>query len=136
MKKLFNYIIIAGLAISAFACADPKELTAVKSMPYGDWNVVEYYVNDQSQGSYIVSRFILERDNSFLLEDLNGVLYVGTWSVSDDILTLVEDGEDAVARTYQIIFLSSTKMQLLQEETIAEGVEVRYLLNHSDTDYY
>ena len=139
MKKLFKHILIVGLAISAFACSDPIENTAVKSMPYGDWDVVEYYVDGQSQGSNIVSRFILERDNSFLLEDLNGLVHTGVWNVSGDVLTLTQDaaeGEEALVRTYIIVFISSSKMQLLQEESIGSEAEVRYLLNHNDTDTY
>lgn len=135
MKKVLNYIIVLGLATLAFSCTDPEEFTAAQNKPYGDWYVQDYYVNGQTQGSYVFARFTLERDGSFLLEDQNGILFYGMWTSTETSLTLTESGDTGEVFEFEIVFLGPEKMQLLQ--TIdGLGLEIRYLLNWDDADQY
>ncbi|MCV9386057.1 hypothetical protein [Reichenbachiella ulvae] len=135
MNKLFKHIIVLGLVLSAFSCTDPEEFTAAKNMPYGDWEVAEYFVNGQTQGSYILERFTLERDGTFILVDSNDVLFHGTWTSTETSLTLTEVGGSSQVFDFEIVFLGPEKMHLRQ---VISGLdlEIRYLMNWSNADNY
>lgn len=128
--KALNYIILSGIVLLAFACAEPEEPTAT-NMAIGDWEVSEYYVNGQADGSSVINRFTLERDGSFILEDNNGILFAGTWVATDTSLTLTDTSGDGQVFTFTIVFQSYTKMQLLQviSSPSAGDIEIRYLMD-------
>ena len=135
MNRLLNYIIIAGMAILAISCADPEDPTPTQ-MSYGTWTVSEVYVNDQTNPSNIISRFTLERDGSYVLEDNNGFASVGTLVATDVALTLT--GSDGTVTDFAIVFQNYVKMQLLQtiESPSAGTIEIRYLMNKSSSTIY
>lgn len=128
--KYLNKIILAGvLAIVAFSCTDPEQPTAT-NMSYGNWIVDEYYVDGQSDGSGVIQRFILERNDTFVLEDSNGILTTGSWSATDTQLTLSGSG---ASFTFAIVYQSFDKMHLTQ--TISSptlgSITITYLMNKS-----
>ena len=138
MNKILSYIFLAGMAIFAISCAEPADPTPT-NMSYGDWRVDEYYVNNQSAGDYTYAaftRFKLERDKSFVLEDENGFVYVGTWTAGDNLTLTADDG---TVFDFEIVFQNFNRMQLLQtiENPSAGSLSIRYLLNNVglDTDY-
>lgn len=126
------------MALFAISCAEPEQPTPT-NMSYGNWRVVEYYVNGQAagSGSYIVfDRFTLERDDSFVLEDDNGFVYVGDWVASGTSLTLTAD--DGTVFSFEIVYQTYDKLHLLQtitSPTIGD-IQIRYLLNHASADSY
>lgn len=130
-------MILAGVILLTYSCASPSDPTATEMAP-GEWEVVEYYVNGQSDGSYSIwDRFILERDGTFVLEDQNELFFGGTWTITDTTLTLTAD--DGTTFTFAIVFMSYTKMQLVQTITNpnAGDIEIRYLMNRDgNSDYY
>ncbi len=135
--RIFNYIIVASMAIMALACAEPEQPTATQ-MAIGNWEVAEYYVNGQTDGSSVINRFTLERDGSFILEDNNGILFAGTWTATDTQLTLTQTGDGGQVFDFTIVFQSYTKMQLLQviSSPSAGDIEIRYLMDLDDTGRY
>jgi hypothetical protein len=128
MKRIINNIFLAGVLLIAYSCAEPTNPTPTEMVP-GNWEVVEFYVNGQTNGSNIFRRFILERDNSFVLEDTNGILFAGDWNATADALTL--NATDGTAFNFSIIFISYDKMQLVQtiSSPTAGELEIRYLLD-------
>ena len=123
-------MMLAGVVILSYSCASTTAPTNAEMMP-GNWVVDEFYVNGQTNGSSIFSRFILERDGSFVLEDDNGILFAGTWSASASNLTL--NASDGTVFDFAIVYMAFSKMQLVQ--TLSGGsagsLEIRYLLNRS-----
>lgn len=137
MNRLFNYILLAGFAVLAISCATPENPSPT-TMSYGNWTVDEFYVDGQSDGSGIISRFTLERDGSFVLEDNNSILFVGTWVATDSRLTLTESGDGGTVFDFEIVYQSFSKMQLLQtisSPTIGD-IEIRYLMNWQSANTY
>lgn len=128
--KILNYIIIAGLSVLVFACAEPEQPSATH-MAVGDWKVSEYYVNGQTDGSAVINRFTLERDGTFILEDNNGIFFAGTWTATGTSLTLTDTSGDGQVFDFTIVFQSYTKMQLLQviSSPSAGNIEIRYLMD-------
>ncbi|MEP0986944.1 hypothetical protein [Ekhidna sp.] len=130
MKRLFNILMLAGVVMLTYSCSETSAPTATQMLP-GEWDVAETYVNGQTQGTVdLFTRFILERDGSFVLEDINGIFFAGNWTATNDQLTL--NAADGTVFNFTIIFQSYTKMQLLQ--TISGSntgdLEIRYLLNN------
>ena len=137
MKAIFNYVLLLGIVLGAISCASPEDPTAADRL-VGRWEVIEYYVDGQSQDNLLdaFDRFVLERDGSFLLEDENALVTVGTWDATDTSLTL--SGSDGSSRQFTIEFISFEKMQIVQtisSPTIGT-IELRYLMNHEDADTY
>ena len=130
MNKFINNLILAAFAIVVISCTEPTDPTPT-NMSYGDWRVDEYYVNGQEEGSSIIDRFTLERDGTFLLEDNNGILTIGTWTATETALTLSGQGEGAASYNFTIVFQSYEKMHLLQniQSPTAGTIEIRYLMN-------
>ncbi len=142
MRKILSYIMITGMALYAISCAEPVEPTST-NMSYGDWVVTEYYVNGQAAGSggstsstLVFDRFTLERDDSFVLTDDNGFVYVGNWVATDTNLTLT--AEDSTVFDFAIVFQSYEKLHLLQtiSNPTAGDIQIRYLMNQNDADEY
>ncbi|GAB3342454.1 hypothetical protein GCM10027429_32100 [Marivirga atlantica] len=136
MRKYFNYIIVLGIAVMAISCAEPENPTAAR-MAEGEWFTVETYVSGQVENSDLIERFILEQDGNFILEDGNGVLSVGTWSASDDMLTLsVADTTGGGAINLEIITMTYQKAHLVQNLSggVLGDVEIRYLMNKDIND--
>lgn len=100
------------MVLLAVSCVDP-ELATPTTLAYGDWEVVQYYVNGQNNGVNAIERFTLEKNNNFVLEDQNGILISGTWSAMDNQLSL--NGSDGNSFALAIVFQSTTKMHLTQE---------------------
>lgn len=130
MKRLFNILMLAGVVMFTYSCSETSAPTATQMLP-GEWDVAETYVNGQTQGTVdLFTRFILERDGSFVLEDINGIFFAGNWTATNGQLTL--NAADGTVFDFTIIFQSYTKMQLLQ--TISGSntgdLEIRYLLNN------
>lgn len=144
MKRYINRLsIIVVLAVMA-GCAEPADPSAI-GRTYGDWYVVEYYVNGQaaeeysSDGFIAFDRFTLERDGSFILEDVNGFVYVGTWTATSETLTLVEEGEGGTTFDFSIVYQTFQKIHLTQviSSPTAGDIELRYLMNKlSDGETY
>ncbi|MFK7954106.1 MAG: hypothetical protein AB8B73_14755 [Ekhidna sp.] len=137
MKKVYNYMILAGVALMAISCATPEDPTPTQ-MTYGSWSVEEHYVNGQADAASdpIIEKFILEIDGTFLLEDNNGILFVGDWAATETSLTLSQDGVPVFE--YEIVFQAYDRMQLLQTigSPTAGTIEIRYLMSRdSDPDY-
>ena len=126
---------IFGMAIFAISCAEPEEPTPANQL-VGSWDVAEFFVNGQANGSGVLQRFFLERDDSFILEDSNGIVFVGTWSSTEDTLTLTAD--DGTIFSYAIVFLSFTRLQILQtinNPTIGT-IDIRYLMNKNRSNAF
>ncbi len=129
MKKLiFIYTMIFGMAAFAISCAEPEEPTPANQL-FGSWTVVDLFVNGQQNDGGTLDRFFLERDNTFLLEDDNDVLFVGTWTATADRLTLT--AEDGTVFDFEIELLSFTRLQV--EQTVNNpttgNLSIRYLMN-------
>ena len=136
MKRIFNYVIIAGLALLAYACTSPENPTPTQMGP-GNWTVDEFYVNGQSNGASIIQRMTLERDFSFILEDNNSIIFVGTWATANNTsLTLTAD--DGTIFSFTIVFMTYDKMQVVQtiSSPTAGDIEIRYLMNRADATTY
>jgi hypothetical protein len=129
MKRLLNYIMFIGIATLAISCAEPEE-PSVGNRVIGTWDVSEYFVSNQSGGSNIIDRLIIERDGNFILEDDNGVLTVGTWSASDAALTLNPTEGEAI--TLEIVSLTFAKAHFIQNlsSPVIGDVQIRYLMNN------
>lgn len=132
MKRIYNYILIAVMAVYGFSCVSPEDPTPT-NMSYGDWYVQEYYVDGQLQStsSGVIQRFTLERDGTFLLTDQNDFLTVGNWTSTSSTLTLTESSEGGTVFEFAIAFQSYQKMHLVQTITspTAGAIEIRYLMN-------
>lgn len=136
MKNLINILFI-GLMAFAISCASPENPTSTQTLT-GEWYVEEYYVNGQSNGSSIIERFFLERDGSFLLEDFNNVVVVGSWTSTESTLTLTSTDQDATVYQFNLVFVGPEKMQIVQniENPSVGDLEIRYLMNRTDERYY
>ena len=136
MKNLILiYTMIIGMAVFAVSCAEPEDPTPANQL-IGRWEVEEFFVNGQTNGGGVLERFFIERDNSFLLEDDNGLVFVGDWVATDDALTLT--AEDGTVFSYEIVFISFTRLQLLQtisNPTIG-NLSIRYLMNKNTRDEF
>ena len=147
MNKLFSYLIIAVIAIMAISCADPEQPTPT-NMAAGEWGGEDLYTNGQDPGSSAsIDRLFLERNNTFLLEDANGILITGTWDATDTNLTLTEAGASPGDTTgtagavlnFEIVYQSYFKMQLRQTITnpTAGDFVITYLMDRiGDGTYY
>lgn len=129
---------LAGVVILSYSCATTTAPTN-SEMAAGNWEVVEFYVNGQTNGSNIFTRFILERDGSFVLEDQNGLVFVGSagsWAATGTNLTL--NASDGTVFDFVIAYISYNKMQVVQ--TIAGSnsgdLEIRYLLDRNGSNTY
>lgn len=116
------------MALFAISCAEVADPTPTQ-MAYGNWEVQEYYVNGQYDGSDIIERFTLERDGNFVMRDANGILTVGTWTASSTSLTL--SGSDGTTYDFTIVTQTFDKMHLLQSisSPTAGTIEIRYLMD-------
>lgn len=135
MRKLINYIFVLGIAAIAISCAEPEDPTAAR-MAEGEWFAVETYVSGQVENSDLIERFILERDGNFVLQDGNGVLTTGTWSATNDILSLATaDTTSTGSIDLEIVTMTYRKAHLVQNlsSPLIGDVEIRYLMNR-DTD--
>ncbi|HCX23612.1 MAG: hypothetical protein CMB80_28330 [Flammeovirgaceae bacterium] len=126
------------MALFAISCAEPVQPTPT-NMSYGDWSVVEVYVDGQAETSYsgsLFERFTLERDDTFIVVDRNGLAYVGTWVATDTSLTLTAD--DGTVFSFTIVFQSYEKLHLLQtiSSPTAGDIVIRYLMDQSDANKY
>jgi hypothetical protein len=130
--KYLNKIILAGMmALLAVSCTEP-ELATPSTLSYGDWDVVEFYVDGQSNGASVIERFTLDRNDTFVLEDQNGILTSGTWTVSETALTLT--GSNGSTFAFTIIFQSRDKMHLTQtisNPTVGSFI-ITYLVNKAN----
>ena len=131
MKRLLNYMMFIGIATLAISCAEPEAVTPNSSKVVGEWDVEDAYVSGQADSPDLITKLVIERDGSFVYEDNNGVLTVGTWSTSETALTLTGEGEGAQTIELQIELLTYTKghfVHNLSSPLIGE-VEIRYLMN-------
>lgn len=131
MKRVLNMMILAGVILFAYSCAETKDPTTMEMLP-GKWEVAQYYVGGQKVGSTAVfQKFILERNNKFLLEDENSLVFVGDWSATDTELKLTAtDGTEFV---FIIEIAQYNKMQLVQKiKNVDTDLEIRYLLNKTN----
>lgn len=126
----------------ASSCTEPADPTPTK-MAYGDWAVQEVYVNGQANppNNTVISRFTLERDDSYVLVDNNGFISVGTWTATETNLTLSEADTTSGGMVYDfsIIFQSYEKMHLVQtiSNPTAGDIQIRYLMDReSDGEQY
>ncbi|MEL6557304.1 MAG: hypothetical protein AAFQ94_03920 [Bacteroidota bacterium] len=135
MKRLFSYLLMMGMVLGAVSCVEPEDPTPANQL-IGNWGVDEFFVNGQSDGSGVIERFTLERDGSFVLEDDNNLIFVGTWTSTDTSLTLT--AEDGTVFNFTIVFLSYTKMQIVQNITNPSigTITIRYLMNNSAATFY
>ncbi len=146
MNRVLKNIFVTGVvALFAYSCVSPEAPTATNQL-YGDWEVDEFYINGQGDNNDIIERLTFERDDTFLLEDLNGFLTVGTFSSDGENLTLTattaidSSGNPTTEdRVFNIVFQTSTKMHLLEDlssGTVGD-LEIRYLMNKDgDATYY
>ena len=121
---------LAGVVLLSYSCSETTEPTPTQMAP-GEWDVAEVFVNGQTQaGLNIFNRFILERDGSFVLEDENGIFFAGTWTATSSQLILT--ASDGTVFDFTIVFMSYSKMQLLQtiSNSATGDLEIRYLLNN------
>ncbi|MFQ3213218.1 MAG: hypothetical protein ACJAT1_000473 [Marivirga sp.] len=133
MRKFINYIFVLGIALAAISCAEPEAPTAAQ-MAEGEWFVSENYVSGQTN-SALISRFILERDGNFVLEDVNSVLTTGTWTATDNSISLITaDG----TIDFTIITMTYTKAHLIQSlsSPLIGDVEITYLMNKGNANDY
>ena len=121
------------IAFIAFSCSKAEELTPSETV-VGRWTVAEYYVNGQSQSGVVFSRFYIESDGTFLLEDANDLPYVGDWTATADNLSLI--ATDGTEFNIDIVFLEYERMQLVLTVAAVETLEIRYLLNRNDNLSY
>lgn len=135
MKRLLNYIMFIGIAGLAISCAEPAEPTVAQRV-IGNWSIVEYYVQDQVENSDLIEKLIIERDENFILEDGNGVLTVGTWTSSENTLTLNPTEGEAIV--LQIITLTYDKAHMVQDlsSPIVGDIQIRYLMNNNGEGNY
>jgi len=121
--------------MAAISCVNPEDPTPANQL-VGQWGVDEFFVDGQSDGSGVIDRFTLERDNSFVLQDDNGLIFVGSWTSTDTSLTLT--AEDGTIFSFEIVFLSYTKMQIVQNITnpTIGTISIRYLMNNSTATFY
>lgn len=137
MKSIYNFIVILGIAVMAISCAAPEDPTPGNQV-IGDWSVEEYFVNGESENSAgAIDRMTLERDGSFIVVDDNGLITVGSYEATETSLVLTDDA-GAVAYSFEVVFQTYEKMQLLQtitSPTVGDLV-IRYLMNSSDNDTY
>jgi len=134
MNKVLNYMIIAGIAILAISCAEPTDPTPTQ-MAYGEWVVVDYFVDGQQSSGYPIERLNLERDDSYTMVDNNGFISVGTWTATDTKLTLSAADSTGGSASYDfgITYQTFEKMQLLQtiSNPTAGDIQIRYLMNRA-----
>jgi hypothetical protein len=138
MKRIINNLALSLVVLIAFSCSEATELSPADTV-VGNWEVVEYYVNGQSQGEFnqIFDRFTLEKDGSFILEDQNGIVYAGTWTLGGaEGKTLELAGDDGSTFQFETIFMSYTKMQVVQDVVSVEPLQIRYLLDRRDDTFY
>lgn len=122
-------MILAGVILLAYSCAETKEPTTMEKIP-GNWDVASFYVNAQNSGASIFKRFILERDKTFVLEDQNGVFFRGTWTAEAKKLNL--KASDATVFDFAIETAQYNKMQLVQKiKNAGTDLEITYLLNRN-----
>ncbi len=137
MKKIILSITFVGILISFNSCVSPEE-PANDDMLIGQWNIIEVYVDEQTEGSLQLFDFIVfERNGTFTLEDDNGLHHEGGWNENGTVLTMT--ATNGTVYVFEIIFLSYTKMQLLQTITNPDvgDITIRYLFNKtSDGTFY
>lgn len=134
MRKFINYIFVLGIAVIAISCAEPEAPSAT-NMAVGEWIAAETYVSGQVENSDLIERFILERDEKFILEDANGVLTVGTWSATNEVLTLTSTDGTIDLSIETMTYNKAHFVQNLSSPLIGE-VEIRYLMDRNSGNTY
>ncbi len=138
MKKIFNLILIAGVTIFSYSCASTEEPTSTEIL-IGSWIVDQVFADFQGDPGDVYSRFILERDGSFVLvlsdQDELRRGRANSWTATATTLTLnAETGEQIV---FDIVYQDFSKIQLDQTLTLPGGsVLVTYLLERGSNNGY
>ena len=136
MKRIFNLILIAGVTIFSYSCAETTEPTSVEIL-VGSWEVVDQFADFQGVDGDGYNRFVLERDGSFVLtvQDQDELIRgrANSWSSTATSLTLnAETGQQIV---FEIVYQDFDKMQLDQVLSLPSGsVRVTYLLVRDTSD--
>lgn len=131
MRTIKNLILLLVLSTVAFSCRKPVDPTPTQ-MAAGIWKVDNVITNQQElpPGAYAVdSKLHLDRNESFLFNNVNGVSSAGKWSSDGSKLTLTPATGDAVV--YTIVNLTPEKMHIVTEFNTFLGtkVELRYMLS-------
>ena len=116
------------MALMAVSCAEPEPATP-SSLAYGNWEVAEFYIDGQSNGSIVIDRFTLDKNDTFVLEDSNGILTAGSWTITETALTLT--GSNGTTFAFTIAFQLIDKMNLTQTITnpTVGSFTITYLVN-------
>lgn len=130
MNKFRNLILVLAVLFFANACAEPDDATPTQ-MVIGEWMVENVIANGQvnlpDQALNLESKLYLDYNESFMFVNINGLGDAGTWTATEDALTLSGREGD---HTYDIIFVDWDKLHIHRSFSIGAGgeVELRYML--------
>lgn len=130
MRTIKNLILVLVVSTVAFSCRKPVDPTPTQ-MASGKWKVENVITNEQQldPDAYAVNSVLrLERNETYLFNNADGISTAGTWTADESKLTLTPDGNSAV--TYDIVLLTPEKMHIKTKfkTFVGNDVELRYFL--------
>lgn len=138
MKRVYNSLLIASLALLIFSCAKPED-PDTRAMIYGDWRVQRVFVNGElEQNPSSVVSYIslsLEYDGTYVLVDRTGKVSVGTWEVQEPDNLMLTDEEGPVT-TYEIVAIKDNQLHLVVNLATAAGdLNLRYIMHRGTQNF-
>ena len=130
MNKLKYIIAFFGLAILMNGCMKPQEPTNVQILT-GEWEVESVIANREvnfPDNVFLAQSVLhLDRNETFLFVNVDGRAKAGTWTATEDQLTL-NDAEDGNI-TFNIAYSNYNKMHVYYTITnsLTGDIELRYL---------
>lgn len=130
MNKYKNLFLVMVVALVLGACEEPQTPTNVQ-IATGEWAVENVIANGElnlDQLYQVNSVLHLDRNETFLFVNVDGRATAGTWTATEETLTLDGDSPEVFTHNYTIVSLTWDKMHVFRTFNIgATQVELRYL---------
>jgi hypothetical protein len=129
MKKAFKITsLFLVLVLITAACSKEKRIERRLASKSGKWNIETITEIDYENGSQVYSgaysnagNFVFDEDGTLVetyIDDGTSYVYAGTWSNTEDKLTVIEDGD---AMVYEIKEYSRKEMTLVYTDEYSGG---------------
>lgn len=142
MKRIYNILLTASLALMVFACAKPED-PDTSSLIYGDWIVNRLFVNGEYEPNPTPNMLnsialSLDFDDTYRFVDRAGRISVGTWEIQggESSSDLVLTDEDGSISTFNIVSIKSNELHMVRNVATSAGdLNLRYIMRRGSQLY-